>query len=124
MREILFRGKRVDTGEWVEGNLLQFSSGRKFVKGYEVIEESIGQFTGLTDVNGNKIFEDDVCTYGNDIGYVWWDSENAMFAYTYDGNVYMSFDQMWSKNLEVVGNIIDNPELIGGIEDDDETESG
>ena len=63
MREILFRGKRVDNGEWVYGDLSQHKTGKKFIKcgsaihSYEVIPKSIGQYTGLTDKNAKKIFE-------------------------------------------------------------------
>ena len=70
MREILFRGKRVDNGEWVEGNLVKTKYDSYIVPLYDeftfspsfisVLPETIGQFTRLTDKTGTKIFEDDI----------------------------------------------------------------
>ena len=104
MREILFRGKRVDNGEWVYGYLC------------EVIPETVGQYTGLTDRNGKKVFEGDVIRYGG--------KENTEVIYQLCEYALIFKSQKYPQcgllteynrnNLEVIGNIHDNPELLKG----------
>ena len=133
MREILFRGKRVYNGEWVEGyafddDLIEsnkmfigyiviengMATGQNF---YEVIPETVGQYTGLTDKNGKKIFEGDIILYGFIPCVVKYDIENARFM-LYEKGVYLrnGFNIDTMKLKEVIGNIHDNPELLGGAE--------
>lgn len=134
MREILFRGKRKDCNAWETGYYSEydFSDGRKhFINGfeYEVYPETVGQFTGLTDKNGKKIFEGDIVRVCLDpeicIGDVIWDSEIASYNIPFNnGKCVLPLDIFIAKNkvgdkvwIEVIGNIHDNPELLGVVED-------
>lgn len=130
MREILFRGKA--NKKWAYGDLWRLNDGRITIRidgeifPYEVIPETVGQYTGLTDKNGKRIFEDDIVNcktkYGEDIGrivlhegkfQVFWDSklnypQNAHFTKYYDIN----------SKTTIIGNIHDNPELLE-VQDND-----
>jgi len=123
MREILFRGKRKDNGKWIEGDSLIHSMFKKgdvcvgVIEGLEihsVIPETIGQYTGLTDKNGNKIFEGDIVK-GKDhlekdlkvYGYI--DHKNGSFVIVGD---FMTHYRWLDYDVEVIGNIHDNPELL------------
>lgn len=125
MREILFRGKRVDNGEWIEGyytnigkewhyiltgKLIIGLTGMGFER-EEVIHETVGQFTGLTDKNGKKIFEGDIVKYENKIYEIKYLEKYARFAPSNEHSIFMvcAFNR-----LEVVGNIHDNPGLMRG----------
>ena len=130
MREILFRGKWKNSGEWVYGNLFnpdkvdtptQICIGTYIARTcYEIDPETVCQFTGLYDKNGRKIFEGDIV-----------EGNSEYFTYThpygkvvYDGGQYLiSFDDVledieclgaWANDVEIIGNIYDNPELLEG----------
>ena len=124
MREILFRGKDI-RGNWHIGllahigNAWYISNKAGIATAFEVIPNTIGQYTGLTDKNGKKIFEGDVlhCTARLDSADMVVIYENAEFrlvprerykAYT-TGMGYRYFGYL---DTEVIGNIHDNPELL------------
>ena len=138
MREILFRGKRIDNGELVEGGIVHQtdyygdSVDRYFIidgtdtddiigPAYRVHPDTVGQYTGLTDKNGKKIFEgdivqeDDVIHNGEiqikgKVGSI--SFEKSCFVVLYNDT--WDFLQTNAKVVLVIGNIHDNPELLGG----------
>ena len=134
MREILFRGKRADNGEWVEGDVLQtrYHSGHieyqimpqtPVSSAVPVLPKTVGQFTGLTDRNGKRIFEGDICRFKrfNDIyiGKIVFNVKTASFIMWYQPIVGAYGEKATQKMLlsvcdgiEVIGNIHDNPELL------------
>lgn len=128
MREILFRGKRTDNGEWVQGYLCRYGwTGKEkdyIIPDYasalytaEIDPETIGQYTGLTDMNGRKIFEGDTVwnSYDEDYGKVEWDNDMAKFIITFP-TFTVDFANVYGEELEIDGNVYDNPELLkGGI---------
>ena len=137
MREILFRGKRLDNGEWVEGAFLNdrncafyicpavsdISYGdsgarRRIGCWYKVDPSTVGQYTGLNDKHGKRIFEGDIAKVlqgkDKDIAYVGFEN-GAFMLYPKTGNIYER--TLWSYwyndwDVEIIGNITDNPELL------------
>lgn len=118
MREVLYRGKRVDNGEWVYGSYYHCCGtayGATFIVvndfGFiEVIPHTVGQYTGITDKNGIKIFEGDIVkSKHNARGVVEWQKAECSFLV----NVGDDWDTMDDCEWEVIGNIHDNPEIFG-----------
>ena len=134
-REILFKAKRKDNGEWVEGNLItnERNENQKYI-GYifderngviedfdlvEVIPTTICQYTGLTDKNGRKIWENDILCghldeeYPEDITYtkVFWNVSGFHTKENHSIDIEL-FDEWYTEHFEVCGNIFDNSELL------------
>ena len=129
MRESLFRGKRLDNGEWVYGYYVHIgpvSCQRTYIiPEYasalyvnEVYPSTVGQYTGLNDKHGKRIFEGDIAKVlqgkDKDIAYVGFEN-GAFMLYPKTGNIYeRTLWEYWYNDwdVEVVGNITDNPELL------------
>ena len=130
MREILFRGKSRNTGKWYQGDLVTVAHKRfiddDIVK-ERVIPETVGQYTGLTDKNGTKIFEGDIVKVQDDIlGSPFCDGITGKIVYDECAFFIEPENPMNSQWLydecaeyEVIGNIHDNPELMKGGEGND-----
>ena len=116
MREIIFRGKTVCDGDWVYGGITWNPSRKKvFIHTKwdedEVVPETVGQYTGLTDKNDTKIFEGDIVKVENalvkGIFAVEYMTMIASFIVSRGGRYFLG-----GCNSEVVGNVFDNPELL------------
>ena len=135
IREVIFRGKRTDSGEWVYG---YYTKARYFLNkkemhiifepdveafphceftGYEeVLPETVGQYTGLTDKNGVKIFEGDIVSLVKHDSLIYkvvyvpcrYELVNSKGVNCFVLDIYKS------ENIEVIGNIHDNPDILKG----------
>ena len=138
MREILFRGKRTDNGEWVYGYVCCYGwTGKEntyIVPNYasalyslEVDPKTVGQYTGLTDKNGKRIFEGDIvlvpyidpifkCTWNDTSPCEWAIVKycNGVFCVEYIESGDKFTLSAMDGYMKIVGNIYDNPELLGG----------
>lgn len=120
-REIKFRGKRIDTGEWVYGDIIQWKDGSVDIAPiesdcgqYPVYPETIGQYTGLKDRNGQDVYEGDlVRTPEGNIMIAEWVGSGIVtrcLTPTYDGM--MNTNRYAFPVSEKIGNIYDNPKLL------------
>ena len=137
----LYKAKRQDNGEWVEGALFDGENycviGRQIkfspnieneckIVGYIVDRDTICQYTGLTDKNGNKICENDIVRYYDDLAdmnkkdLVKWNETHASFTRLHKSQMglqYLYIDEFIANRCEVIGNIFDNPELLEELEE-------
>lgn len=117
-RDIVFRGKSKNTGEWVFGNLFDKDNiGRTHIGTtvrmyFDIDPETVGQFTGMTDKTGKKIFEGDI------IKWIDSDGNNRIDKVLFSNggfhlcNIYYNIGGYKGNSLEVIGNIHDNKELL------------
>lgn len=144
MYEILARGKRKDNNKWVKGYLveqdkpiyrayiitsIEIGADGKYagIAGYnivEVIPETVGRCTGLTDRNKKQIFENDIVRHhknidvdylDDDIGHIFWSKSNAKFLRTSASSFEEYFELSDRCDYEIIGNAYDNPELLAKI---------
>lgn len=125
MREILFRAKYVNAlpgghlyKAWIYGYLCDnnhINSPFPTEGEFEININTVCQYTGLTDKNGKKIFEDDIVKAGENL-VVSWKEKLASWCLCKKGWMYNHFfgEAVDAKDCEVIGNIFDNPELLGG----------
>lgn len=143
-REILFRAKRIDNKEQVEGNLIKNLDNCCFIvipaidstleycldcdrpyddeDQFRVISKTVCQYTGLTDKNGRKIFEGDIVkrtdlhtTNEPSVGFIEYNVENTSFLIHWTDIVKYSATFPWKDKIGVIGNIFDNPEIVKEI---------
>ena len=141
MREILFKAKRIDNGEWVEGYYCKWLKGERIItyseketdciitwmsnggmSRYEVNPETLCQFTGLTDKSGNKIWENDIVNHNGEYAPVKFGRYCSCFDYgNYNYGFYVDFPEetfyrkelgYWCRKVKVAGNVFDNKELL------------
>lgn len=145
MREILFRGFHPDEngpqeitldgikikGRWVQGDFCHpchivceengdsvLGTNDVVFSDYDVLPETVGQYIGIDDKNEKNIFDGDIVDIYRDEerGVIEWNDDEAAFFVRHSENVLADFSCYWGRDLEVIGDMFSNPELIGGVE--------
>ncbi len=140
-----YRGKRIDTQKWVEGNYVHLRGCKDHEDLHLIIDEhgeyhridpnTVGEYAGMNDKTNNQIFEGDIIKRANELRPIIFDREVSAFGYRYGedydfcylGDIAGSLqpeeyykseeNRIICPNLEIVGNIHDNLELIQGVEE-------
>ncbi len=124
-REILFRGKQLSNGEFIEGSLTVDCHGNCCIyhplnvpigggfQYFDIDPETVGQYTGIDDREGNKIFEGDIFKIGAEEGIFTVKFDYGCFlAYDYNGEQVGILSELSTMFVKVIGNIHDNPDLL------------
>lgn len=121
MRDYIFHGKRVDGNGWIEGSLWDYLGEPKILSagnivGYDVVPESVGQYTGMKDIVGKRIFEGDIMetaitgiTYHRGVVEF---ADGAFGLRCTDGSAY--FLCFIAENYSIIGTVFDNADLLEG----------
>ena len=121
MREIKFRGK-TGTGNWVYGDLTFSRYGNPYIgslskKWSGVKRNTVGQYTCMHDCNGKEIYDGDIVRTDDEdeeLAIIEWGDDTLKFMVTHGNVVNGLGEEYYPREVEVVGNIYDNPELLGG----------
>lgn len=130
MREIKFRGKRLDNGEWIEGDLLRMNyhwfifpdPAPEGIDKYEVDPATVGEYTGLKDRNGKEVYEGDVIKIPETdfnaeiIGRVLFEEDAYYIIPLRGGHLWGLHWSLRKHDAKIIGNIHDNPKFLKGGE--------